>query len=45
MGAACGSGTMVAPGSGGAAHISREGFESNARGYFQDLHASQKGGK
>ena len=28
------SGTMVAPGSGGASHISRDSFESNPQGYF-----------
>ncbi|MBA0576843.1 hypothetical protein Golob_027366 [Gossypium lobatum] len=39
------SGMMVAPGSGGAATISRGAFESNPQGYFTGLHSSEKGNK
>lgn len=38
-----GSGMMVAPGTGGASHISRDVFESNPQGYFSGLHESGKG--
>ncbi|PKI69371.1 putative glycine-rich cell wall structural protein 1 [Punica granatum] len=36
-------GMMVAPGSGGAAHISRDAFESNPQAYISGLHESEKG--
>ncbi|XP_022973282.1 jacalin-related lectin 5-like [Cucurbita maxima] len=39
------SGKMVAPGSGGTAHISRDASESNPQGYFANLHAAQKNQK
>ena len=36
---------MVAPGSGGGSHISRDTFERNPQGYFSSLHSSEKGNK
>ncbi|OMO70879.1 hypothetical protein CCACVL1_18602 [Corchorus capsularis] len=36
---------MVAPGTGGAAYISRDSFESNPQGYFAGLHGSGQGNK
>ncbi|ESQ54331.1 hypothetical protein EUTSA_v10026685mg [Eutrema salsugineum] len=34
--------TMVAPGSGGDVHISRDAFESNPKKFFDDLHNKEK---
>lgn len=34
--------TMVAPGSGGDQHISRDAFESNPKKFFEDLHTKDK---
>ncbi|XP_048136712.1 probable H/ACA ribonucleoprotein complex subunit 1 [Rhodamnia argentea] len=44
-GGSSGAGMMIAPGSGGSAHISRDSFESNPQGYFSGLHESSKGNK
>jgi|UniRef100_A0A2N9FNA8 hypothetical protein len=44
-GSGSGSGMMVAPGTGGGSHISRNSFESNPQGYFSGLHGSDKGKK
>lgn len=41
-GTASGPGNMVAPGSGGSAHISRDAFEQNTKAYFDNLHAKEK---
>lgn len=39
-GGGSGSGMMVAPGTGGAAQIPRDTFESNPKGYYSDLNCS-----
>lgn len=44
-GTAPGPGNMVAPGSSGSAHISREAFEANSKAYFDNLHAKEKANK
>ncbi|CAE6162366.1 unnamed protein product [Arabidopsis arenosa] len=44
-GTAPGPGNMVAPGSGGSAHIPRDAFEANSKAYFDNLHAKDKANK
>uniref|UniRef100_A0A0D3BTH9 Uncharacterized protein n=1 Tax=Brassica oleracea var. oleracea TaxID=109376 RepID=A0A0D3BTH9_BRAOL len=34
---------MVAPGSNGSSYISRDNFESDPKGYFDNLHSSGQG--
>ncbi|XP_023635614.1 uncharacterized protein LOC111829757 [Capsella rubella] len=36
---------MVAPSSGGSAHILRDAFEANSKAYFDTLHAKEKANK
>ncbi|CAH8384574.1 unnamed protein product [Eruca vesicaria subsp. sativa] len=43
--AGSGSGNMVAPGTGGAVQIPRDGFERNTKAYFDNLHAKDKATK
>ncbi|CAL9234978.1 unnamed protein product [Arabidopsis halleri] len=40
-----GGGYMVAPGSNGSSYISRDNFESDPKGYFDNLHGSGQGNK
>ncbi|KAM3741327.1 hypothetical protein ACB098_08G168300 [Castanea mollissima] len=44
-GGSVGGGRIVAPGSGGGSHISRDSFQSNPQIYFDGLHIGQKGKK
>ncbi|XP_013632659.1 PREDICTED: glycine-rich cell wall structural protein 1.0 [Brassica oleracea var. oleracea] len=44
-GGGSGGGYMVAPGSNGSSYISRDNFESDPKGYFDNLHGSGQGSK
>ncbi|KAF3557184.1 hypothetical protein F2Q69_00011830 [Brassica cretica] len=44
-GGGSGGGYMVAPGSNGSSYISRDNFESDPKGYFDNLHSSGQGSK